>query len=174
MCIRDSATTGALPRAYLELPPEDVTGARHVREIFFQTAPVLGLNSTPEMPRPSDDYGEWSWAYRPDVTQWKLDPAIVEATDRASFSDTCPAISEGWLKLAIAPLIQSFWVREGADGVARGARIHLAWSLQGAESLKLERIKEDRSNVLIAKWDAQPLPREYGVTVAVSYTHLPG
>jgi hypothetical protein len=168
---RVHATTGALPRAYLELPPEDATGARRAREVYFQMAPVLGLSSTPEMPRPSDDYGEWSWAYRPDVTQWKLDPAIVEATDRASFSDAWPAISEGWLKLAIAPLIQSFWVREGADGVARGARIHLSWSLQGAESLKLEQIKEDRSSTLIAKWDAQPLLREYGVTVEAETTY---
>jgi len=168
---RVHATTGALPRAFLELPPEDATGARRVREVFFQTAPVLGLTSTPEMPRPSDDYGEWSWAYRPDVTQWKLDPAIVEATDRATFSDTWPAVSEGWLKLAIAPLIQSFWVREGADAVARGARIHLAWSLQEADSLQLEQIQEDGSSVLIAKWDAQPFPREYGVTVEAETTY---
>jgi len=168
---RVHATTGALPRAFVELPPEDATGARRAREVFFQTAPVLGLSSTPEMPRPADDYGEWSWAYRPDVTQWKLDPAIVEATDRAAFSDTWPSIAEGWLKLAIAPLIQSFWVLEGAGAFARGARIHLAWSLQGAESLTLEQITEGRNGVLIEKWDAQPLPREYGVTVELETTY---
>jgi hypothetical protein len=169
---RVHAITGALPRAYLELPSEDATGARRAREVFFQTAPVLGLSPIPEMPRPSDDYGEWSWAYRPDVTHWKLDPAIVEATDRAAFSDTWPAIAEGWLKLAIAPVkVLSFWVREGAEAVARGARIHLAWSLQGAESLKLEQIQEDVRTVLIAQWDAQPFPREYGVTVQAETTY---
>lgn len=169
---RVHAATGALPRAFVELPPEDATGARRAREVFFQTAPVLGLSSTPEMPRPSDDYGEWSWAYRPDVTQWKLDPALVEATDRAAFSDTWPAIAEGWLKLAIAPVkVQSFWVREGAETVARGTRIHLAWSLQGAESLHLEQIQEDGRAVPMADWDAQPFPREYGVTVEADTTY---
>ena len=94
---RVHATTGALPRTFLELPHENVTGAKRAREVFFQTAPVLGISATPQMPKPSDDYGEWSWAYRPDVTRWKLDPAIVEATNRAAFSDTWPAIAEGWL-----------------------------------------------------------------------------
>ena len=169
---RVHAMTGALPRAYLELPSEDMTGARRAREVFFQTAPVLGLSAMPEMPRPSDDYGEWSWAYRPDVTHWKLDPAIVEATDRAAFSDTWPAIAEGWLKLAIAPVkVLSFWVREGAEAVASGTRIHLAWSLQGVESLTLEQIQKDGRTVLIAKWDAQPFPREYGVTVQTETTY---
>lgn len=169
---RVHATTGALPRACVELPPEEATGARRVREVFLQTAPVLGLSSTPEMPRPSDDYGEWSWAYRPEVTQWKLDPAIVEATDRATFSDTWPAIAEGWLKLVISPVkVLSFWVREGTEAVARGTRIHLAWSLQGAESLQLEEMQEDGSSILIAKWDAPPLPREYGVSVQAETTY---
>ena len=169
---RVHAITGALPRAYLELPSEDATGARRGREVFFQTAPVLGLSPMPEMPRPSDDYGEWSWAYRPDVTHWKLDPAIVEATDRAAFSDTWPAIAEGWLKLAIAPVkVLSFWVREGAEAVAVGTRIHLAWSLQGAESLKLEQLLKDESTVLLAAWGAQPFPREYGVTVQAETTY---
>jgi hypothetical protein len=169
---RVHATTGALPRAYLELPPEDATGARRAREVFFQTAPVLGLSPTPEMPRPSDDYGEWSWAYRPDVTHWHLDPAIVAATDRAAFADTWPAIAEGWLKLAIAPVkVLSFWVREGAKAVARGTRIHLAWSLQGAESLQLEQIEKDGTTVPIAAWDAQPFPREYAVSVQAETTY---
>ena len=138
----------------------------------FKPRRFWGLSPMPEMPRPSDDYGEWSWAYRPDVTHWKLDPAIVEATDRAAFSDTWPAIAEGWLKLAIAPVkVLSFWVREDAEAVAVGTRIHLAWSLQGAESLKLEQLRKAESTVLIAAWDAQPFPREYGVTVEAETTY---
>jgi hypothetical protein len=149
-----------------------VTGAKRAREVFFQTAPVLGLSSTPQMPRPSDDYGEWSWAYRPDVTHWKLDPAIVEATDRAAFSNTWPAIAEGWLKLAIAPVkVLSFWVPEGVEEVAAGTHIHLAWSLQGAESLKLEQVGADGRAVPLAEWDARPFPREYGVTVERETTY---
>lgn len=61
---RVHATTGALPRTFPRLLPEDVSGARRAREVFFQTAPVWGVTARPQMPRPSDDYGEWSWACR--------------------------------------------------------------------------------------------------------------
>jgi hypothetical protein len=166
---RVHATTGVLPRSYIELPHENVTGARRVREVFFQTAPVLGISTKPLIPKPSDDYGEWSWAYRPDVTGWKLDPAIVEATHRAAFTETCPSISEGWLKLAIAPVkVLSFWVRgpvEGVESVARGTRISLAWCLQGADSLLLEQLLNDGSPLLLAKWDAPPFPREFQLII---------
>ena len=96
---RVHATTGILPRTFIELSPAEQAGAKSAREFFFQTAPVLGIVSTadkasiqqkhltPEMPIPSDDYGEWSWAYRPDVTGWMVDPNIVEATDHASLNN---------------------------------------------------------------------------------------
>jgi hypothetical protein len=169
---RVHASSGALPRVFAELPHETVTGARRAREIFFQTAPVLGLSPTPQMPRPSDDYGEWSWAYRPDVTHWQLDPTIVEATDRGAFSNAWPAIAEGWLKLAIAPVkVLSFWVREGTQVVASGARIHLAWSLQGAESLRLEQMIGGGAPALLAEWNAAPFPAEFGVQVQAETTY---
>jgi hypothetical protein len=161
---RVHATTGALPRAFLELTPDDAAGSKQVRDVFFQTAPLLGGSETPQMPKPSDDYGEWSWAFRPQVTRWKLDPQIVEATDRASFSGPRPTIAEGWLKLEIALVkVLSFWVREGDDAVTPGTR-HLSWSLQGAESLTLEQIREDEVTT-VARWDEPPFPREYAVTV---------
>ena len=53
----------------------------------------------------------------------------------------------------------------------RGTRIHLAWSLQGAESLQLEQMRKDGATVLIAKWDTQPFPREYAVTVEADTTY---
>jgi hypothetical protein len=176
---RVHATTGVLPRAYFELPPETATGARRAREVFFQTAPVLGFSPTPEMPRPSDDYGEWSWAYRPDVTQWKLDPSLVEATDRAGFADAWPTIAEGWLKLAIAPVkVLSFWVREPTEAVVKNTRLHLAWSLQGAEALELvevRKIAQDDKTVetvkSIEKWNAPPFPSEYPVTINAESTY---
>ena len=165
---RVHATTGALPRTFVELPHERATGARRAREVFFQTAPVLGTMPTPHMPKPSDDYGERSWAYRPDVTPlWRLDPNIVEATDRGGFAKGWPTIAEGWLKLAIAPVkVLSFWVREGENEVDAGTRIHLAWSLQGAESVKLEGDGMDP-----IEWTAAPFPREVGVTVQIETTY---
>jgi hypothetical protein len=37
--------------------------------------------------------------------------------------------------------------------------------------LKLEQIQIDARTVLIAQWDAQPFPREYGVTVQAETTY---
>ncbi|CAB1078651.1 hypothetical protein D1AOALGA4SA_6387 [Olavius algarvensis Delta 1 endosymbiont] len=172
---RVHATTGTLPRVYRELPREDATGAKRAREVFFQTAPVLGPSPTPRMPRPSDDYGEWSWAYQPDVTHWKLDPNLVEATDRGGFANAWPTIAEGWLKLAIAQVkVLSFWVREGTEEVSGGTPIHLAWSLQAAESLELAKVKlkdGEQAVGFVKRWDAPPFPREYTVTVDEETTY---
>lgn len=175
---RVHATTGALPRAFIELPPEAATGAKRARAVFFQTAPVLGFSPTPAMPRPSDDYGEWSWAYRPDVTQWKLDPNLVEAAERGGFADAWPTIAEGWLKLEIAPIKLSFWIREPVEQVAPGTSIHLAWSLQGAESLELVQVdkvvKDGQSAEIIKsikKWNAPQFESEYTATVNAETTN---
>ena len=105
--------------------------------------------------------------YPPDVTQWKLDPAIVEATNHAAFSDTWPAIAEGWLKLVIARVkVLSFWVRGPVGEPRRSPRNTrcLAWSLQGAETVVLERIQRGGEPIPI-KMDAPPFPREYAVTI---------
>jgi hypothetical protein len=149
---RVHATPGALPRTFFQLPADTVVGAKRVREVFMQTAPVLGFMSTPAMPRPSDDYGEWTWAFRPAVTQWKLDPKLIEATYLGGFNGTWPTISEGWLKLAIAPVkVLSFWIREPVNQVTKGSWIHLAWSLQGAESLELVIVKGTTVQT-VARW----------------------
>ena len=170
---RVHATTGVLPRGFFELPHETQAGAKRAREVVFQTAPVLGFTPTPAMPRPSDDYGEWSWAYRPDVTHWKLDPNLIEATDRGGFNGAWPTIAEGWLKLAIAPVkVLSFWLREPTETVPARTRVHLAWSLQGAESLELVKVKEDGKTIEpVERWDAQPFPSEYGVMVDAKTTY---
>ena len=101
-----------------------------------------------------------------------MNPKIVDATDRGAFSNTWPSISEGWLKLAIAQVkVLSFWVREGIGQIDKETNLHLAWSLQGAESLKLETVADDGTPTLINEWDAQPFPREYNVTVKVRTTY---
>ena len=169
---RAHAAIGALPRVHLELPADVFSGAKRVRDVFFQTAPVLGESDTPSMPRPSDDYGEWSWAWRPDVTTgWKEDPALIEATDRGGFSGIWPAIAEGWLKLRIASVkVVSFWVREG-NQVPPKTNIHLAWSLQNAETLALESSEDGKHFVSVKRWTEQPLPRELGVQVGRAITY---
>lgn len=169
---RVHATTGVLPRTSIELPHEILTGANRVREVFFQTAPVLGIAATPEMPRPSDEYGEWSWAYRPDVTGWKVDPNIVEATDRASFPGTWPTLSEGLLKLVVAPVrIISFWSKEPENATKSGERT-LIWSQQGAEEIHLKRKPENGEYEEILRLNKPPFQRTYKVSVEATTLFL--
>jgi len=151
---RVHATTGVLPRVYFELSPSEMAGAKGAREAFFQTAPVLGTPATPQIPKPSDDYGEWSWAHRPDVTQWAEDTNFVSASDHGGFSDLYPTISEGWLKLKIDP-VQILGIRIRGDAQQPNA---LVWSVRGAESLKLFNKTEKK---VVAEWTKAPLPREF-------------
>ena len=156
--------TGALPVAVFRLPPDISEGRRRAREAFFQTAPVLGFAEAPEMPRPSDDYGEWSWLWRPSVTAWKAADHLVEAAERGGFDDRWPRISEGWLKLQIEPLkLLSFWIQDADKPVARGSRPRLAWTQQGAERLELSTVAPQPRSVRV--WEKPPFPSAYAVEV---------
>jgi hypothetical protein len=160
---RVHATSGVLPRVYLELPPAEMAGANCAREVFFQTAPVLGAPATPQIPKPSDDYGEWSWAYRPDVTGWDEQGDLVSASDRGGFSDTWPTISEGWLKLKIDPVqILALWIRETAPESARPKDVTLAWSVRGAKLIQLFDTTTGKPR-LIRDWHSVPLPRQWTI-----------
>jgi hypothetical protein len=159
------ATTGAVPRVRLTLRAAEAAGAQRAREVFFQTAPVLGAPAAPQIPTPSDDYGEWSWAYRPDVTLWAVDPALVTATDRAGFSVPYPTISEGWLTLKIASVrILSLWVKNGAEKPKKGTDVWLAWSVHGADTLRLDTIVGS-SVTRVREWSDAPLGRDIMVSV---------
>lgn len=164
---RVHATSGVLPKAFLALPRSESAGAKGAREVFFQTAPVLGPPATPQIPKPSDDYGEWSWAYRPDVTGWAEHGDLVSASDRGGFSDLYPTISEGWLKLKIDPVqVLGLWVREESSSAGP---ITLAWSVRGAESLKLFRkTAGSTARVLEMEWSQAPLPREFTLQKSVA------
>jgi hypothetical protein len=103
---RVHATTGILPRHRVSLPAEAVRLAGLIKEIYIAVAPVLGERpregvSQPTMPKPSDAFGQWSWATRPDLTTtpqtWH---DIKPADDRARFADDL-ALSEGWLRLQL-------------------------------------------------------------------------
>lgn len=157
-------TSGVLPVTKFELPPRMSEGRRRAREAFFQTAPVLGFGQQPEMPKPSDDYGEWSWFWRPDVTAWKAADHLVEAAERGGFDDRWPNIAEGWLKLRIDPLkLLSFWVQDTDKPVARGSRPRLAWVQQGADRLELSILSPNPRSVRV--WHRPPFPSTYAVEV---------
>jgi hypothetical protein len=170
------ATTGVLPRVSFSLPAAEAAGARQAREIFFQAAPVLGTTPTPQIPKPSDDYGQWSWACRPPVTgarqtplsqrPWAEDPELVDASDRANFETGAPTITEGWLKLKISPVrINDLWVKEGSVHPGSNTSIMLAWTLEGADRVQLFRLKGNDREPLREAWTAAPLGTEYRVTV---------
>jgi len=98
------ATTGMLPRHAVSLPNEAVQLASLIKEIYVSVAPVLGAKpresaAEPVMPQPSDAFGQWSWATRPDLRNapptWH---DIRPADDRARFGDDL-ALTEGWLRL---------------------------------------------------------------------------
>lgn len=103
---RVHAATGILPRHSVVLPQEATRLAGQIEEIFISVAPVLDERpeenaSQPTMPRPSDAFGQWSWAIHPDLTgtvqTWH---EIQPADDRARFADS-PALTEGWLRLRL-------------------------------------------------------------------------
>jgi len=98
---RVHATTGILPRHFIQLPPGAGKQVGLIEEVYFGVAPVLGARpqesaAQPAMPRPSDAFGQWSWATRPTLGWNEIKPA----DDRARFANGL-ALSEGWLKLRL-------------------------------------------------------------------------
>lgn len=176
------ATTGVLPRVGFSLPAAEAAGARQAREVFFQTAPVLGTTPTPQIPKPSDDYGQWSWACRPPVTgarqtplaerPWSEDSELTDASDRAQIEAGVPTITEGWLKLKIAPVrINDLWVKEGSVHPKSNTTIMLAWTLQGADRVQLFRLQGNNKQPVREPWTQAPLGTEYRVTVQRDTTY---
>jgi hypothetical protein len=100
------AATGILPRHRVSLPPEAARLASLIKEIYIGVAPVLGerpheTSLQPVMPRPSDAFGQWSWATRPNLTgQGQTWHDVQPADDRARFADGL-ALTEGWLRLRL-------------------------------------------------------------------------
>lgn len=176
---RVHATSGILPRVFFGLPAAEAAGARQVREVFFQAAPALGTSTTPQIPKPSDDYGQWSWACRPPVTgnkqtpyserPWHEDSDLLGASDRADIEAECPMLNEGWLKLKIAPVrINDLWLKKDSGPPKANTNITLVWSLQGADWLQLSCLDTKKP---LGTWERAPLATEYSVTVERDTTY---
>jgi len=154
---RVHVTSGVLPRGFLELSPEQLKGAKQIREVFFQAAPVLGTPSTPHVPKPSDDYGQWSWVYRPDVTGWAEDPEMVSAAELAGPAVGWPTLTEGWLKLKTEPvLIRSLWMKAPVKKPRKGDLVTLAWSLHKVVSVELLQLHPDGTEKHLKTWSDPP------------------
>jgi hypothetical protein len=146
---RVHATSGVLPRCFLELPEAELVAARQANETFFQVAPVLGSELMPQIPRAPDDFGDWSWARR--VYQenapadWRVDTDFVTTSDQERDSVHWPTISEGWLKLKIAPVrIRSFWYNGDVERPALGSLVIISWSIRGDADITLCKLSGDQ------------------------------
>jgi len=163
------ARCGLLPRHAFYLPAAVAAGVSSIRDVFFQSAPLLGPAGTMNIPRPSDDYGHWSWAVRPRVTYWLESAEIADPGDRAAFASNPVELQEGWLKLAMNPVnISAFWVKEGALIVDPGTRVTLGWTVEGADALTLA---DQKTNQPIASWSRQSganLPAEFPLQVTTN------
>ncbi|MXQ09190.1 hypothetical protein GQ651_15190 [Alphaproteobacteria bacterium GH1-50] len=130
------AVTGFLPRGTLSLPEPESLGARLPVASIFQVAPVIGTGDAVAMPRPSGDYGEWSWAwYAPDVGDFRLEDEIAEASTWAVRSEAERQLSEGWLRLVARPVrIRAFAADPGGSGPGR---VRLRWTVEHAERIRI-------------------------------------
>ncbi len=163
------ARCGFLPRHSLHLPAAVAARVSSIRDVFFQGAPLVGPPGGPRVPRPSDDYGQWSWAVRPRVTYWQEYAEITDPGDRSAFGQNPVELQEGWLKLAMNPVsVAAFWVKEGSATVAAGTRVTLGWMVEGAETLSLSVQGSDQP---LASWSSRRgagLPQEYRIQVSQS------
>jgi hypothetical protein len=131
------ARIGILPKRTVTLPNSIRSAAKAASEAFFQVAPLVSPGAAVQMPKPSDYFGKWSWAWHPKVTKWEKEDEIAPAVERGGFSIKPQELSEGWLNLKINPVaILNFWVKEGLS-VPKDSEITLAWSLKGGDSLCL-------------------------------------
>ncbi len=148
------ARCGVLPCFSLRLPKSVTDGISSIRDVFFQSAPLIGPAGGPKVPTPSDDYGQWSWAARPQVTYWKEYNDLQDPGDQVSFQQSPTEIQEGWLKLVMNPVnISAFWVKQGSVKVPKGSKITLGWLIDGATSITLT---NDKTKIPIKIWPDVP------------------
>ena len=165
------ARSGILPRHSITLPEDVAAGLTAIQDVFFQSAPILGPPGAPCLPNPSDDYGTWSWAARPQVTNWLEFPEIRDPGDTGGFGTRPQQLQEGWLKLKMNPVsMQAFWVKEGAVTVAPGTTITLGWMVEGADTLVLQAQGSDAPIATFTADENHHLPDQYRYTVERTVT----
>lgn len=165
------ARTGILPRRPVELPNSIRSAAKAASEAFFQVAPLVSSGAAVQMPKPSDSFGKWSWAWHPRVTEWAKEDEIAPAMNQGGFSIKPQELSEGWLKLKINPVaILNFWVKEGLS-VPKDSEITLTWLLKGGDSLCLFENKNGEEKLTEIKSWTDPFENEWKVRVGSETTY---
>ena len=167
------AVTGVLPKKAVTLPPRVSSPMKSAKEAFFQVAPLVSPGGTVSMPKPSDDYGKWSWAYRPQVTKWIEVETLTATADQAGFAPQPQQLSEGWLKLRMNPVaILNFWVKEGALAVQPKTNITLGWMLLGGNRATLAASAEGQEPRQLGVWTSSPFPDQCQVHVQARTTYI--
>jgi hypothetical protein len=166
------AITGLLPKKAITLPPRLSSAAKSAKEAFFQVAPLVSPGGAISMPKPSDDFGKWSWAYRPQVTEWIEVETLSRTADQAGFAPQPQQLSEGWLKLRMNPLaILNFWVKEGTLAVQANTNITLGWTLVGGNRVSLAASEDGQEPRELKAWTSSPFPDQCQVHVQARTTY---
>jgi len=95
------ATTGVLPSAKLNLPPEFWVAALEQMVVTFRMGPVLTDPSAIRLPFPAEHNGTWSWIRKLSpgsaMASWEAAP-IIAADTQARLAGAPPHLIDGWLK----------------------------------------------------------------------------
>jgi hypothetical protein len=98
------ATSGLLPVASVQIPPEQYDAALAALRFSFLAAPVIdrGATSAIELPLPAESVAPWSWIERAG-TQWQAPVTPKAATGNAALDAGPRRIREGWLSVQDHP-----------------------------------------------------------------------
>lgn len=90
------ATTGVLPVASIEIPPDQYKDAMENLEFSFLVNPVLSPQDQLRLPLPAETTGQWIFL---DGNATSVTPQ--SSSTLAAFYDKIPAFYEGWLKTGV-------------------------------------------------------------------------
>jgi hypothetical protein len=96
------ATTGVLPVAGLEIPPDQYLKTMQRLEISFSVLPILGLRTGLRVPLPLESGYEWSWI-APGAAPVPQAPNAVGENAIGGYSPQ--TIHEGWVQLSPGPAV---------------------------------------------------------------------
>lgn len=95
-------TTGLLPAKAIGVRREWLDAWLEKLTPTLRAGPVLRDPRTTRLPVSTEVRGTWSWHRRPEPGAWASDPVVADAGG-ALLSETAPELSDGWLRVRLAP-----------------------------------------------------------------------
>lgn len=99
-------TTGLLPAKSIGVRREWLNAWLEKLTPTLRAGPVLRDPRTTRLPVSTEVRGTWSWHRRPEPGAWASDPVLADAGE-ALLPETAPALSEGWLRVQLAPEVRN-------------------------------------------------------------------